>query len=477
MTNILKVTTPIGGYDNGKNVRVNTDLQNPVHVQGPVDTEKVIRPDAASDSVSQQENQKTLQYQYETNFDSFMEQLRNSPILPEKLSILFKEYQALLSERNNRSGYFNEIGQFLSMIEKSPEHIQKFVASQSKSALRFTGAFFGLLRQILNDTKSVELKNSILNFVKKYTDMAENESVFKDILRNLQVIQKRIYPSQREEVSQMIEMLDQNAGEQSIAENLRILKSQILPFLNRYISASHDRGVLRDTTAGLAELIGRYENGIPEGVKSSFDNLMEFHVFQRYFNNFDSNKLFDILNNTEFEKTSKQNKEFERFGDIICRGVQGEGGNENKVMFKEIMNAIILNESVYMPVLHFVLPLSMGGRMLFSELWIDPDVSGQRSGGEKAEKMVRGLVKFDVQDLGFFDLYFLYYGGEVTMQLNIPSALEKQGETIKEKLDGILKSHDLTTKEIVIGSSEVSIPLEEAFPNIRERRNSINVRV
>lgn len=479
MTNILKVTTPVGGYDNGNNVRVNPDLQNPVHVQAPVNPDKVARPNGSGGAVTQQEQeqQNALQYQYETNFDSFMEQLRNSPVLTEKLSRLFKEYQALLGERKEASGYFSDIGQFLSMIEKNPENIQKFVKSQSKSALRFTGAFFGLLRQVLNNTKSVELKNSILNFVKKYTDMAESGSVFRDIQRNLSDIQKRILPSQRENFSQMTAMLTAEGGAEAMKENLKILKSDILPFLNRYVSATHDRGILRDTAARIADLIGRYANGMPGGVKDSFENLMDFHVFQRHFSNFETDRLFDILSNTEFEKLSRQNNELDRFAELICRGAQGEAGNENKAMFREIMNTIILNESVYMPVLHMLLPLAIGDRMMFSELWIDPDAAGAQSGEEAPQKAVRGLVKFDVQDLGFFDLYFYYCDKEMSMQLNIPPVLEKQGDAIKEKLTDILRTHDLTTKDIVIGSSAVSIPLEEAFPNIRERRNSINVSI
>ena len=91
--------------------------------------------------------------------------------------------------------------------------------------------------------------------------------------------------------------------------------------------------------------------------------------------------------------------------------------------------------------------------------------------------MVQGLVKFDIQDLGFFDLYFVYQGGKVNLQLNFPEVLDgKEGE-IRDELARILERNGLEAKELFLGSSKESIAISEAFPQIFERRNSINVKV
>lgn len=48
--------------------------------------------------------------------------------------------------------------------------------------------------------------------------------------------------------------------------------------------------------------------------------------------------------------------------------------------FQSLMGAVLVNESVYMPVNHYLLPLMWNHRALFSELWVDP---GRRAMAEE----------------------------------------------------------------------------------------------
>ena len=148
MANILKVTTPVGGYDNTANVRTNPELQNPVNVQGPVNPEKITRPDARSDAASQQD-EAALKFKYETNYDQFMQQLRNMPSRAEELPKLLQEYSGMLAESGINKDFAQEISQLLSMINATPEKMTGLLKNQSMAALRFTGAFFNLLRQVM----------------------------------------------------------------------------------------------------------------------------------------------------------------------------------------------------------------------------------------------------------------------------------------------------------------------------------------
>ena len=93
--------------------------------------------------------------------------------------------------------------------------------------------------------------------------------------------------------------------------------------------------------------------------------------------------------------------------------------------------------------------------------------------------MIRGLIKFDIKDVGFFDLFFLYgaQSGKVSMQLNYPADLGASEKEIRGALEQILTQNGLQSEELILGSEEGSIPLSEAFPHIYERKNSINVTV
>lgn len=479
MANILKVTTPVGGYDNTANVRTNPELQNPVNVQGPVNPEKITRPDARSDAASQQD-EAALKFKYETNFDQFIQQLRNMPSLAEELPKLLQEYSGMLAESGINKDFAQEISQFLSMINATPEKMTGLLKNQSMAALRFTGAFFNLLRQVMGETKSIELKNSILTFLKRYTDMAESGTVLKDIQRDLKEVTNRMFQQQKEQAQNLAQGLKEggNLSPGERAENLRLLKTEILPYLNRYVSQTHDRGILRDATAHIADLISRYENGQPAGVLQAFERLMDFQAFQRYFEGFDPSRLFEILANTEFERASGQNPEMDRLAELIAKGASGEAGIESKQVFQQIMKAIVLNESVYMPVLHLMLPVCVDGKMLFSEMWVDPDAeNGKEKEEGSRERTIRGLVKFDIQDVGFFDLFFLCGGEKVSLQINLPDTLDGEGDKIQEDIHRILQEHSLEAEEIVIGKSTVPIPITDAFPNLKERKNSINVSI
>ncbi len=480
MPNILKVTTPAAGYDNMNNVKSNPEMQNPVHVQGPVNPAKVVKPDARSDASGEAPE---LKYQFETNFDTFVQQLKNMPVLAEELPRLFNEFAGMSVESGMGGGIAAEIAEFLNMISVNPENMGEVMKTQIQSSVRYTGAFFSLLRKVLSETKSVELKNSILTFLKKYTDMAESGSVLKDIRRDLSEVMQRMLPKAREQTAQMEQrMIYNNTGSpEQTAENLRTLKSDILPYLNSYISQTHDRGVLRDTTAHIAELTGRYENGQMEGVLKAFEKLFDYQTMQQYFQGFDSGKLFEVLAGTEFEKAVQQNREMGTLAEIIKKGVSGEAGTENRQAFVRLMEAIVLNESVYMPVLHIMLPVCVDGRMMFSEMWVDPDAG---DGGSEAysdedggQRNIRGLVKFDIEDLGFFDLFFSYGRDRVSMQINIPDELEGDSRKIQDDIRRILSEHSIEAEELVLGKNSISIPLTEAFPKLKERKNSINVSV
>lgn len=472
MANILKVTTPIGGYENSGNVRANPEMKNPMNVQGPVNPEKVVRSDARSDAATEREEE-GFRFKYETNFDNFIQQLRTaSPVTQEIVEIL-KQYQAAWKETGIRNGSAESLAQLLESLEMDSAGMLDALKNQGKTAVRYEGAFFQILRQIMKESRSVEVRNGVLKFLKHYTDMAESEVVLKDIRRSLNEIQMRMLPKQSEQLSAILErMVSVPNGAEDVGQNLVILKTEILPFLNQYISEMHERGVMRDMTAQIAEFTSRYESGQSERVQAAFEKLLEYPAVQRYFKEFDVSRLMEILANTEFERASGRCEQMDR----LIRFLEQEVTGDNKQVFTRLIQSMVLNESVYMPVLHMMMPFSMDGRVMFSEMWIDPDAenkNGEGVGGR--ERTVKGLVKFEIQDVGFFDLVFIYQNEKVSLQLNVPSSLD--AETIKDSVQKIVEEHSLMPEEIVVGRSDIPVPVTQVFEKIIERKNSINVSI
>lgn len=479
MSNILKVTTPVAGYENTNSVRTNPVRNTDPAIQGQVNPEKVMKPDARSDSASQDQNV-GLKFQYESNYDNFIQQMREMPAMAEEFSKLFFERFSTLAESGLQDGYAQQIAEFLAMVDVEPQELLAFVKGQGNASIRFNGAFFTLLRQVMEQTNSVELKSLVLDFVRRYTDMAESPHIMHNIGHLLETLKGKMFQDAGEQLESMSGELNYKAGAGSsgMEENASILKEKILPFLNRYISGTHDRGTLRDMTAQLAAYTARCENSSGVRLMEAFGELMKFQGMQKYFQGFDPAMLMQVLGNTEFEKSVRQQKWMDKLASLIDEGVSGAAGSENKAVFRNLMQAVLLNESVYMPVLHMMIPLQMNGRLMFAEMWIDPDAEGDRREEDGSRKRtVQGLVKFDVQDVGFFDLYFIYRDGNIRLQMNCPEALDEGLDAIRRDITQILAENEIKTEELFVESGQRSIPVSEAFPKIFERKNSINVRI
>ncbi len=149
---------------------------------------------------------------------------------------------------------------------------------------------------------------------------------------------------------------------------------------------------------------------------------------------------------------------------------------EEKSVYKGIMQSLLLSESVYMPVIHTMLPLNIDGKLIFAQTWIDPDA--QKDHKEKGVgKMVQGLVKFDIEKMGFFDVFFIFQDGNMKLQISCPTALESDVKKIKDDISKLISSLGITPVEIFVDTNQESIPISAAFPKIFERKNSINVSI
>ena len=477
MSNILKITTPNAGYESPNQGKTTAARNISASVQGAIQPEKITKPDARNNSASQ-EQAIGRHHRYNSNFETFIQQLRNSPSLTESFSTLFFERLNMVVT----SGLNDEFSQkFMALFDSIPtnsENLAEFLKEQLQSSSRFQGAFFGLLRQAMSNTTSTELKFAALEFMKKYVDMSESSHILKQMDHHLAQMEKHMFSPQSTHLNTLRQELSQLTQGQSTSseEAVALLKERILPHLNNYISSTHDRSTFRDETALLAGFIARYENGLPDRVVTAFEALLKFQGMQSFFHGFESEYLLQVLQNTEYEKTIKKQSWMQHFTEIIEDGLKGKAGIENTPIFHNLMQSILLNESVYMPLLHVMLPLQSGDSYLLSEMWIDPD-AGSSKGKDSDEQMIQGLLKFDVKDLGFFDLLFFYQDGKMRMQLSCPPELKEDLNQIRSDISNILNVNQIRPEELFVESSKSSIPLSTVFPQIFERRNSVNVKI
>ena len=474
MANILNVSSAIPGYDN--NIKNNPYTTVDANISNQIDPSKVIRPDGKTDAG--QEQTANLGLNYESNYENFMQMVKESPQLTQIFTQLIFSGETNLVEAGIGENFAQEVTGFFENMKMSEEEVLSFIKNQMSGSVRFKGAFFNLLRQAMNDTTSIDLKAGILDFAKKYSDMASGKHLLDTIATNIADIEKYMFKADRDILGNLYSKLNLNKKPGEIEQNIQLLKNEIIPFLSGYISKTHDMGKIRNLVSLLAFNTARYENGGLESVSKSFKRLLNFQAFSRYFKGVNEENLMQVLANTDFEKTAGKNDWADSFLNVIRAGVRGEGGMENKQIFEHIMNAILLNESVYMPVLHLMIPVELNGSFMFSEMWIDPEAEDtEENGSETQARKIKMLIKFDIKNVGLFDLILLYSEGKANIQLSYPEKLAPLEKVIEQGMNKIMADNNILPQTLNLKAGNSTQALSEIFPKLKERKNTINVRI
>ncbi len=472
MANILRVTTPPTGYEN--NVRNNPQNQpDKMQIHQPVDPNRVARPDGRNDANSQSQAQ--LSANYDSNFGTFVRLLRDTPELTDTMSKLMYGGMANLVEAGIGADTAEDISTFFQLLKMTDAELLEFLKNQLSGSVRFQGPFFALMRDALTNAPTVEQRTAILAFLKRYNDMSSGKHLMENIKDLLNDMKKYMFHEQRDLLEQLAKGL-QHRGPQDTAGNTARLQQDIIPFLAKYIAQTRNMGTLRDLAAQLTYNAARYENGDLDQLIGDFKNLLKFPSFQKTFEGMDEEQLRELLMRMNFEKAAGKTAWADKFLNIVESGIRGDAGLENRQVFENVINSMLLNESVYMPVLHLMLPIELNGQLMFSELWIDPDEDGSASSDPK-ERTAKLLIKFDIKDVGFFDLLMVYEKENVSMRLFYPENLSSFEPEIKRGMNEILDRNGLNCEYLGVERSAGSIPVSAVFPKIFERKNAVNVTI
>ena len=210
------------------------------------------------------------------------------------------------------------------MLEMTPEQLNGFLKDSMAGANRLQGPLFDVLRQIMNETGTVELKAGILDMLKKYNDMSSGKHILESIKDNLAEIEARMFKNNRQELQQLASRLRPYSMENNEI-NTQILKEQIIPYLGKYISQTKDLGRIRDLISLLALNTSRLENGNVDKVSQSFQRLLDFPGFSKYFQGMTSAQFKDMLMNVDYEKAAGKMDWIDKFLNIMEAGVREIG--------------------------------------------------------------------------------------------------------------------------------------------------------
>lgn len=472
MSNILKVTTPVSGYENTINKQNTSQHVEDMSIKNPVNPDKIVRPDGRTETNGERGVRQEIFY--ESNFGNFVHTLQDVPKLREIMTRMVFGGMGNLVEAGIAKGTAEDINALFQMLSMSPDKLAAFMKSQMNGANRLQGQLFDMLRGLMGEAGTVELKYSILDFLKKYNDMSSGKHLLHNMKSLLKEMESYMFRSDRD----ALRALSAKLRDYSVANNsanTAVLKEEIIPYLGSYVSNTRDMGKIRDLINLLTFNVSRYENGSLDSVSQAFQKLMEFPAFQKRFEGLTLDDFRNMMQNVDFDKAAGRAGWADKFLSIMRAGVRGDAGLENREAFLNIMNSMLVNESVYMPVMHIMLPVILNGVPMFSEIWVDPNEQSANEGSE--ERGVKLLVKFDMKDVGFFDIMMYYEKGKMDMLIHYPEALSSHAGEIREGIAGILKRNDVEIEYLAVEQAKEPIAVSAAFPKIFERRNAVNVTI
>ena len=473
MPDLLGATNPVPGYDNTINNRNIQISPGNSQVQNVPDLDKVTGADHRTEQ--QDASHAGSQIRYDSNFQTFIQQLRQNQDLSRVLSRLMgKEGTVVMSGMSE--GIAEEMAQALQMLKMDQAELLKFLAAQMKAGTRFGGALFALLRNAYSRADSEGVRLDILNFLKSYNDFSSTAHIEGNLLRNLAGMANAMPASWGDQLRGLIAQLENSLAAGDRQGGINLLQQQVFPLMSSYVSQTHDLGTPRELLSLLALDLARYENGAEDKLMEAFHQLSGYGTLKGMLGGIDGQSMLKLLQTSQFAKNTSAAQFADHLAAAAARALRGEGSAEVQEVFRTLVKAMLINESVYMPLNHFLIPMEMDGRMLFSELWVDPDAEEKKEGGQ-GEKCMKFLFKIDVQGLGFFDVILTNRERDVGIVVSCPEGVVPFSKEIEQNISKILTRNDLNPAAVSVRKMERPVTLTEVFPKIFEGKNSVNVKV
>jgi len=474
----IKTNTPIS--DNGVNkLKVKTEQNIPFDI---IDPTKVTRPTKQDPSNNTSHN--GLNYNSDSVFEKFIQALKSSPVLSDGGKKILLNNQFINHNIKNDPILNTLFESFIKNIEMDDKEILNFLKFQQNSYTKFHGEFFDSLRSLLKDnSNNVDYKGVLRNFLKSYDCFVSIDQTYTSIQSSLKNIYNSLPQVLKEPFDNLVDKLILDNYSNSFDLNLGLLKSEILPFVGRYIAKMNDFGPIRDYVSVLVHNIVRLESSSKENFSTDLDNLFDFLKFNL---NVDDEKLqnikFSLIDNYETTKNIKH-ESIDSFIKLIESGIKESKNVVNKGVMEDITESLLFSQNVHVPLTHIFLPLSYNGMFMFSELWIgkgyenyEDKKNNKNSKNNKDKKEVyKVFVTFEIQNIGYFETILLLNDSKIALEIYVPSSFKNHSNMIKGDIIKILSNNNISISDIFVNECVKKRRFNEVFHNLLERKSGVDV--
>lgn len=468
----LRITTPVPNSDGV--IKPNPSAQTPL--VEPMDPAKVNRPNTQEQNTDS--TSLNLLLSKESVFGKFIQQLRQTPLLSETLGKILSTTIRQLKANPSSLSENSALRELVSGLNKEQGELVEDLMLQQKNSTLFSGPLFQLLDRVSQQAGDLQLDLRIASFLKAFDGFVSIKDTTNSILANLDNIRKNIPANDARQLALLCEKLNTEEPSEAVNHNLNVLKKEIIPFLSAYVSKSSDYGKMRETISLLLQNISILNISTRENLEAKFQELIRYcerHTTEPQLNLMRS-LYTDALNNNREQTDSHV---FHSLLHLLSKTGSGETSEIDQTVYGDICRSLLLDNSVYMPFTHLILPAVLHGKFLFSQIWIekkdDRDKNSIRSAS--AEMPTHLYLTFDIQDLGYFEARIKLLGKKIDLSLSCPEKLLSQSRAITNSLAQILTKNGLSFGDIRLSRCEKPEIPNLIVQKILERRQAVNVSV
>ena len=413
---------------------------------------------------------------FTSNYSAFLQNMQAASMIPEEMmDLLFRDGKAIAESKDGEMArVFTEL--FSEIQTDDPKELEAFLKSQVGNQVKYSGEFFDSLRSMLSDSISDNYKSSILQFVRSYNSYTSGSHLLSQMKNLTEDIENLLLNSAKEDFEDLAGQMDWTASAGKTEENAAVLNNKLIPFLSTYISKTHDYGPIRKAAVLLTLYAVKYEEGSEDGLIQAYKKLARNGDFHMYFDSDPEEALVSAMKGSM--KNPSETGLPEHLSELLLKGTEGKAGSESVDRYYTVLNSLLNNESVYLPLLHMLVPFRYQNKEVMSEVWIDPNADRGKNQTEKKGDAVRIFLKFRIRELGDFDMIGSMQKNtkKLDLQIFIPDGLPEKPRRIQASLTEILKRNGLTA-DVSLSPRTRAISVREVFPGIREKERTINVRV
>ncbi|MCC6095293.1 MAG: hypothetical protein LIV24_09800, partial [Eubacterium sp.] len=352
MANILQVTSPETNIESNQGIR--TGIQTGGGQVGNAGRVQIQPKGQNADAAAAARGESAEAADFESNYAAFLTKLQASDSLPEELTeLLFHDGEVLLQSENSEiAGLMQEL--FAGIEMESPEDLLQFMQSQTDGQMKFSGTFFDGIRNILKEDISGPYQEAVMRFIRSYNSYTSGSHLLNQLHTLGQQASGQMLKAYRGNFENLLDRMNWMAENGDREANTRLLNNEIIPFLSKYISRTHDYGAIRRTAVLFSLYSVKYEEGSEKELVSAFRRLSRNSDFRALFDGDPEKALVKKL--AELRERESGDGFSDAFSQLLLKGAQGRTGSESVSRYYQVLNSLLLHESAYMPLLHMLLP-------------------------------------------------------------------------------------------------------------------------